>query len=241
MSAEALLLVRDPEALRIFRKALESGGISPHIVSAAGDAAVSLSSHKYDAVVIDCDDLPEGREILRTLRSGRANKNAIVFALTNGATTVKAAYELGANFVLEKPLSLDRLQRSVRAAQGLIMRERRRYFRHPLDCPGTITAADGRQLAVRVLNLSEGGMALVVLDAVPLSGNIKFKFHLLDVRTPIEGRGEVAWVLNSKEVGIKFLSFSMQSKSSFDDWLMSRIEEHEQSSSMNAPAGSATR
>src|SRR4051812_30293229 len=117
MSLEALLLIRDPEALRVFRKVLDANGISAQVCDDCADAQERLARHKYDAVVVDCDDIPDAPAALRELRAGKANKHAIAFALTNGTTTVKSAYEMGANFVIDKPFTVERLQRSMRAAQ----------------------------------------------------------------------------------------------------------------------------
>ena len=67
---------------------------------------------------------------------------------------------MGANFVLDKPISLDRATRSVRAAQGLIMRERRRYHRHLVKATGAILVDQGAELPLNITNISHGGISI---------------------------------------------------------------------------------
>src|SRR5512142_2238253 len=121
MRLEALILCRDPEALRLLRRVLPDLGINLVSCAGAAEAGELLQRRKFDALLADCD-LPGAAETLSSLRSGASNRSCIVFALIAGATTARRAFELGANFVFDKPLSLDRTLRGFRAAHGLIVR-----------------------------------------------------------------------------------------------------------------------
>ena len=129
MALQALLLSRDPEVHRTIRRVFDSANIDLDLSNNADQARHILTRRKYDAVLVDCDDMSNGPVVLRELRQGKSNKSCIAFAVVSGKTSIQQAFEMGANFVLDKPISLDRATRSVRAAQGLIMRERRRYHR----------------------------------------------------------------------------------------------------------------
>src|SRR5260370_24516284 len=101
--------------------------------------------------------MPSGPAILRELRQGRSNKSCIAFAIVHGRTTVQQAFEMGANFVLDKPISLERATRSVRAAQGLIMRERRRYQRHLLRARRPSLAYAASERTARITDMRTSG------------------------------------------------------------------------------------
>ena len=64
------------------------------------------SQKKFDAVIIDCDDLRGGLGVLQGLRATPSNKNSVTFAVLNGkkTTTQQALCEVGVNFVLQKPI-----------------------------------------------------------------------------------------------------------------------------------------
>src|SRR5437762_2018978 len=115
---KALLLSRDQEVVRVMRRALETVSIGAEVVTASEQAGESINRQKFDAVLIDVDDVHEGPTVIPKLRSGKSNQRSIVFAITNGITTVKTAFDMGANFVLGKPVSFERATRSLRAAHG---------------------------------------------------------------------------------------------------------------------------
>ena len=156
MALHALLLSRDPEVHRTIRRVLDAANIDLDLSNNADQARHILLRRKYDALLVDCDDMPNGPLVLRELRQGKSNKSCIAFALVNGKTTIQQAFEMGANFVLDKPVSLERATRSVRAAQGLIMRERRRYHRHLIKATGAILVDQGAELPLNITNISHG-------------------------------------------------------------------------------------
>src|SRR5260370_25285374 len=160
MALQALLLSRDPEVLRTLRRVLDMANIELEVCSNTDQGRMALGRRKYDAVLVDCDDTEKGSDILRQLRQGKSNKSCIAFALVHAKTSVQQAFELGANFVLDKPISLERATRSVRAAQGLIMRERRRYHRHLLRASGAILVDAGSELPISITNISHGGISI---------------------------------------------------------------------------------
>src|SRR5512138_507806 len=115
MPLDALLLSRDAEVLRVLRRIVPDLGIDLAPVSTINDAADLLWRRKYDAFIVDCDDLAGAPQLLEWLRQGASNRSTVVFALVKHST-VRRAFELGANFVIDKPLSVERVQRSLRAA-----------------------------------------------------------------------------------------------------------------------------
>lgn len=227
MALEALILTHDLEAVRYFRRVLETASIAVTHLSSAPEAAESLIRRKYDAVIVDCDDVGGGPEVLSSLRTGRSNKNAIAFAIVNGKTTMKRAYELGANFVLDKPLTSDRVMRSVKAAHGLIMRERRRYYRHFLYTTHITLSQSNRDVNVKLENISEGGIAVRFPQETSITGQVSFRMELPQGKGAVEGKGEVVWARAQGKVGVKFGGMPPLSKRELERWLVERMEEQD--------------
>jgi DNA-binding response OmpR family regulator len=80
----SLLLSRDAEVFRILRPALEKLSIEVEVCQEAKKASEILLSEKFDAVIVDCDDLPGGTAVLEALRTTPSNKNTVTFAIVNG-------------------------------------------------------------------------------------------------------------------------------------------------------------
>src|ERR1700736_5734998 len=73
-------------------------------------SAVELASRRHwDGLIIDCDDVAGGREALVSIRKGRSNQETLIVAVVNGLTKAETALDLGANFVLNKPIEEGRL------------------------------------------------------------------------------------------------------------------------------------
>ena len=93
MALQALLLSRDPEVHRTIRRVLDAANIDLDLSNNADQARHILLRRKYDALLVDCDDMPHGPLVLRELRQGKSNKSCIAFALINGKTTIQQAFE----------------------------------------------------------------------------------------------------------------------------------------------------
>ena len=133
MTLDSLLLSQDPELVRVIRPTLEKLSIDVEICHEARAGADILISDKFDAVIVDCDDLNGGLAVLQGLRATPSNKNSVAFAILNGKrTTTQEAFGMGANFVLQKPISALNASRCFHAALNFMIKERRRYFRQPV-------------------------------------------------------------------------------------------------------------
>ena len=95
-----------------------------------------LAKQKFDAVIIDCDDMENGIATFEDyFARSQSNAKSVAFAVVNGKTTTQEAFQSGANFVLQKPVTPLHAARCFNAALNFMVRERRRYFRHPVDMP----------------------------------------------------------------------------------------------------------
>jgi ActR/RegA family two-component response regulator len=222
---KALLLSRDQDVVRTMRRAFETVCIGVNVVTASEQALDGINKQKFDAVLVDVDDVHEGATVIPKLRAGKSNQRSIVFAITNGITSVKAAFEMGSNFVLDKPVSFERATRSLRAAHGLIMRERRRYFRVPVSLSAEISFANANNVVVSVSNISEGGLSLKMDRATPVQGGVTVRLTLPKTTRPLELKGEFVSANRGLNVGVKFYNMPPEVKAQLDTWLNKQIEQ----------------
>jgi ActR/RegA family two-component response regulator len=222
MALEALVLSRDPDVLKTIGRALDDANIAAQVCSTADDALHTLNTHKYDTFVVDCDDVPGAPDVLQQLRKGKSNRSCIAFALVNGRTSVRQAFELGANFALDKPVSMERVVRSVKAAQGLIMRERRRYHRHLVTATGTIVVDGITELPVGVLTISEGGVSIECARQLDRGGAARLKIVLPGSKKPLDLKGEIMWTDTEGRAGIRFQVLPLETKKELETWLEQR-------------------
>src|SRR5256885_15162951 len=225
MTLESLLLSRDTDLVRVLRPTLEKLAIDVEICQEAKAAADILVSEKFDAVIVDCDDLKGGLEVLQGLRSTPSNKSSVTFAVLNGKkTTTQDAFGMGANFVLQKPISPLNASRCFHAALNFMLRGRRRYFRQPVNMPVLVTV-EGKTVKATSTNVSEGGMALLLPQALPQGATPILKFCLPHTDTSIEVEAEVAWADLKGLAGLRFHQVAKETQQQLERWLDARIEE----------------
>ena len=222
MALESLLLTRDPQVEHTVRPALEKLSVRVDICHTSQAGSELLLRDKFDAVILDCDDLQGGLGLLETLRRGTSNKTSVAFAILNGTSTHKA-FELGANFVLQKPISPLNAVRCFSAALGFMERERRRYFRHPIKMPVTLSFAD-KQIKAEATNLSEGGMAVHFPGTLPKDVLSKIAFTLPGTHTSMEPKAQVAWADAFGRAGLRFVDVPQSSREQLDRWLTEELK-----------------
>jgi DNA-binding response OmpR family regulator len=235
MTLESLLLSGDAEVVRILRPTLEKLSIEVEICEEAKKASEILISEKFDAVIVDCDDLEGGLEVLQTLRSTPSNRSSITFALLNGKkTTTQEAFDMGVNFVLQKPISNLNASRCFHAALNFMVRERRRYYRQPVKMPVKVLLGDKEINAVST-NISEGGMALFLDQTLPRSAAPRLQFTLPETKLSMDLEAAVAWVDAKGYVGFRFLNLPQTSLQLLEKWLNEQMEQEISGSKGRAP------
>ncbi|HXZ34088.1 MAG TPA: PilZ domain-containing protein [Terriglobales bacterium] len=178
MGLQCLVVTRDSNLLGHIKTILDEHEASLDLRQDS-TSAIELSSRRHwDGLVIDCDDVSGGGDAISVVRNSRANKQTLIFAVVNGFTSPEKALDLGANFVLSKPLQETRWRSVLEAAIPKMLREHRRYFRHEADLPVSLENHDGETFRARIKNISEGGLAIKPLDPVRLEGVINVEFRI---------------------------------------------------------------
>src|SRR5579864_5028570 len=225
MTLESLLLSQDPELVRVIRPTLEELSIDVEVCHEARAGADMLIADKFDAIIVDCDDLTGGLALLQALRNTPSNKSSVAFAVLNGkCTTTQQAFGMGANFVLQKPISNLNASRCFHAALNFMLKERRRYFRQPVKMLVKVVLGDKTMNATST-NISEGGIALMLRGTLPKGAAPQLKFSLPGSDLPLEIEAEVAWVDVKGLAGFRFQHVPKSSQKQLDYWLDAHIEQ----------------
>jgi DNA-binding response OmpR family regulator len=221
---QCLLLSSDDKAVRVLRRVLSEIDVEVEHCSQSDAAVQKITRQRFEAVIVDCTTAQIASTVLRGTRSSPANKRAITVGLledlptTETQNALKNAFEMGAHFVLFKPISLERARSSFRAVRALMKRERRRHARLPIHVPVEIEL-DGQQgrFQVNTVDLGENGMA-VNARYRKLPASFQWHFTLPGASEPIAGRGEVAWEGN-QIVGVRFRDLDPEVAQQLKSWI----------------------
>jgi EAL domain-containing protein (putative c-di-GMP-specific phosphodiesterase class I) len=219
----ALLVSVDPVAIQQLSHALQQSSISPDVCQEVPAAIRLLKYRKFDAVIVDLQLGEQSGIVLGEVRLSPSNRTAVTFAISGSDAECKA-FRKKSEFVFERPLSAKSIEGTLKPAFGLILRERRRYFRCPLSIPVSVRRRTMPDVRCCCVNISEGGMA--VSTSVPLSPgeDVQVQFTLPDYKEPFLAESRICW-LKTGYLGIRFVSFSQGHKSELQGWLSRKLEE----------------
>jgi CheY-like chemotaxis protein len=178
-----------------------------------------IARRRIDGIIIDMS-VPGALDLVRTVRQGSSNKLSIVFACSQTATEAGSAIHEGANYVVRKPVTDEKMFQTLNTAAAMMAVEKRRYFRYPLMIPVELVL-DGKDARATMSNLSEGGMAVLCMAQCTVGANIQFAFEL-PFGGPIRGKGSITWANNEGLVGIQFTSLPESASTYLTDWLSRR-------------------
>jgi CheY-like chemotaxis protein len=221
--ASALVISDDEATVRQLLESMQQFAISAEVCRDAGFALQSLNRKHYEAVVVDLK-MYQAKEIMERVRLSPSCQTATTFAITEGPKSA-SVFSAGANFVLERPVSDESLSRSLKAAYGIIMRERRRYYRCPVTIPVAVRNPEGREAQCETINISESGMAIRI-PAAPKSGTeVGVRFNLPENQTRFAIQSKICWSDPTGRTGLQFLNLPLPQKTELQGWLSHRLEE----------------
>jgi diguanylate cyclase (GGDEF)-like protein len=220
----ALLVSADPVTIQQFSLALRELSISPDTCQDGKSAALLLKRRKFDAVIVDLQLGNQSGLILDEVRLSPSNRTAVTFGIGDNEAAGTAAFRKKSQFVFERPLSAQSIRKTLKPAYGLILRERRRYFRCLVSIPVIIRKENGEEIRCNSVNISCGGMALST--GVPLvpGEDVRVEFTLPDHEAPALAKSTICW-LKTGHIGLRFVSLSRKHKSELQVWLSQQLEQ----------------
>jgi hypothetical protein len=221
MDVRVLVVCPDESSANLLRTVLAEMEITAEHTPSISRGMERLQDESFDAVILDYRADQSSEEFLAKLRQTRnRSRNTLLVAILDADFSARPVFGLGANFVLYRPLSLERTRLSLRAARGLMRRERRRGARIPVNSPTSVAHAGAEDLRGTIVDLSDGGTSLRSEHTLPPVGKVYFQFALPGQQQAVRLSGEVAWQDASGRTGIRFVDVPQASRRLMQAWLL---------------------
>jgi len=220
MDLRVLLVCPDQDSAGVLTRILPEMGVAPEHVTSTSDGLRRLEEDHFDAVILDYRADENSQEFLSKLRHSGENRASLLIAIVDGELSARPLFGLGANFVLYRPLSPERTRLSLRAARGLMRRERRRAPRIPISATVSFDYPGAEDQPATLLDLSDGGTAMQSARRVPPACKVYFQFALPGQQQLVRLSGEVAWQDSSGRTGIRFVDVPQASRRLMHGWLL---------------------
>jgi CheY-like chemotaxis protein len=231
---QAVVVGSDPAVIDSIILCLEQLGIVGVVYAQAASAIEALARQKVDAFFVDGDLDPE-LSVLKGMRSSPSSRGAVAFAIVPKQKSVSEASRV-ADFVMDKPLAPLSLNRAVRAAYGIMLKERRRYFRHVLRIPVEVTDATYRKFVGHTINLSQTGMAMECAAPLAAGETVQLDFHGPDTGNKLNCKSQIIWTAEQGKAGLTFTQMKSSDKERLTDWIESEFHRLWEMPSAKVPA-----
>jgi ActR/RegA family two-component response regulator len=222
--AGVLVVSNDAVTIQQLSESMQQLAMSPEVCAEVLTALGLLNRRKFEAVIVDLRLGDQASAVVEKVRLSPANRTAVIFTISDGDAETASAFKAGSNFVLRRPLSLTSIDRSLKVAYGLIVREHRRYFRYPVEIPATICGPAKAEIHGQTLNISEGGIAITTPVSLETGIRVQVEFTLPGHESRFAVGAAVCWC-KERYLGLQFTSLSPHLSSELQEWLARRLEE----------------
>jgi CheY-like chemotaxis protein len=234
MNLRSLLLSSDERIVRVLRRTLSDLDISVEHCASGEDALRYLTRERFEAIIVDCAG-SGAADVLRSARSAPCNKRAVAVAILDAGVGLRSAFDIGAHFILYKPVSPERARSSFRAARALMKKERRRNARVAVQVPVEMSGRESKvEVTVNSTDLGEGGMAVTLPRRMKPEGRWQLSFTLPGTwpgsgaaGLAVKVEAEFAWEGTGKQVGLRFIEPAEELQKQLRQWLSRNSPEAE--------------
>jgi DNA-binding response OmpR family regulator len=188
-------------------------------------AARKLCHAKFEAIVVDFKNPAAALELIKKTREMTSHKGSVIIAVLDKSNGMPSVFRAGASFALVKPLLPAILMRTLRASYPLMVRERRRSYRCPLQVQVQVSSNSRPELVANSVNISEGGMALTTPHQLQVGERVHLKFTLPEKESPVRISGEICWTDETGRLGLEFVQVPALMTEHLQSWLATRLEE----------------
>ena len=220
-------LVVDDEAAdcELIHEVLSSTGIDTLTLSSSAEAEPYIRDEKFSALPFDLRmPPPDGLELTRKARSPGINQTTPIILVSDDQSTaaVSQGFAAGASFFLYKPIDKARLLKLVRATQGAIEHERRRFRRVSLQSKVRIDSEKG-EWEGETIDVSLNGLLVKGSRSLPAGSPVHVSLYLASETRPVVGFGSVVRVLGGNRMGIQLNRLTMTESGRLQDFLLPLI------------------
>jgi CheY-like chemotaxis protein len=233
MNLSSLLVCAEESSIEVLKRVLKELGIGVELCADPVRGFIRLAQEQFDLLIVDCEMKPDVMTMLKESRAARGSESTLAVAVVTGQERVREMFALGVNFVLYKPVSYERALSSLRAAQGVLYRDKRRKARAAVHTQAVIDYAGVEQARATLVDLAEDGVGVNYAAKLPPACKVYFQFQLPGLTASVRLSGQVIWQDWNGRAGIQFVDVPQASRKVLGEWLSISLAEQ-------AHAGSQT-
>jgi two-component system chemotaxis response regulator CheY len=205
-TATRALVVEDEESMcGLIKEALGAANIDAVTLIKSAEAAGPFQEEKFDVIVVDLDaTTADGNALVKKIRSAGLNRKTPIVMISGDQRpgALSEGFQAGASFFTYKPIDRTRLMSLIRATQGTIEHEKRRFRRVPVRAKVHVKRGD-KIVEGETVDLSFNGALIRATNTFPVGSLVEVSLFLLAGKPPIAGLGSVMRLVEGNQMGIE--------------------------------------
>jgi hypothetical protein len=214
---QAAIVTSDASVINTITSSLKKIGVSGAVYRDKESAMVAMYRTKVDAFFVDREIDPD-LSLLTHMRKASCNSRALGFAIIAREQVPGGAFRV-ADFLVDKPLATQRLEQSLRAGHGMMLKERTRYFRKSIRIPVTLIDSEGHAITAMTTNLSQGGLGLTSASSLTSGQAYQAMFCLPGIEGVLNFVSRVVWSDAHGQSGLCFMEIAARRKQELAQWI----------------------
>jgi hypothetical protein len=223
MTLSALLVCVDEASAQLLAGVLKELSIRSESCPDFVRAGIRMAQERFDVVIFDGRSTKEVISLLRETRQSRENEATLAIAVLPGQDSIREIFSLGVNFILYKPLGYDKALSTLRAAQAVLERDKRKKGRATVHAHATIDYANVERERATLIDLAEDGMSVQFGKKLPPVNKVYFQFKLPGQAANIRLSGQVMWQDWKGRAGVKFVDVPKASRLLLTEFLAATL------------------
>ena len=226
MSLKIMVTDDEPKTTHLMRSLATPLG---HTVLPFGDyqaAGQRGETQRFDVAFVGMR-LPElnGLELAHRIRNSKPNRETIIVMLsaTDDVGSLRRAFGEGADLVVTKPISADRLRRMLLALDLPDWKGKRHAARLPLFTEVNCTWK-GRQFPLRSLNISESGMLLQPAIDAEVGQEVALEFKIAEFDASLNESARIIRKEGTRQLAVEFIRLAPENQNAIHLYVTGHLE-----------------
>jgi DNA-binding response OmpR family regulator len=222
------LIVDDEPAMReLIQEVLKGVDIETVLLAGSLDADHYFRNEKFDLIIVGLSKpAGGGNELVVKIRETGLNRTTPIILISEDQrpVAVSLAFQAGATFFAYKPIDRPHLMRLVRATQGTVEREKRRFRRVPVQAKVRIRSAR-TEIEGETIDISLNGVLVAAPHSIPVGSMVEISLYLLAGAKPIVGLGTIVRTLSDNRMGILLDRIPPAESGRLQEYLLPKISD----------------
>jgi CheY-like chemotaxis protein len=225
MPLKIMIVDDDPSSLKPMRPLAAPLGHTVLTFDDSSDAGERAEKQRFDVFFVGMSQ-PDRLALVRRIRNSQPNRETTIVILgpADDTENVRQAFGEGADFVLTKPVTANRLRSMLAAMDSAGWKGKRHKVRLPLFSNVVCRWGD-RQFPLRSMNISESGMLLQGSVEIEVGQEVALEFKILEVSASLNVRARIVRKNEDERVGAEFICLAPEDINAIQLYVMGRLKD----------------